>query len=440
MKETDKSDKLSAPQPSGVEGGVISQEKWGVVRTLRQQGMSKRAIAREVGVDIKTVRKWLSKEWKPQKRSGTNEKMDRWKGFIEGLGPEVSFNGAVLFRELRGLGYGGGYSSLARYLGPLRRSWRAPEEPTLRFETDPGKQAQVDWGQTTVWIAGQKTKVHLFTKVLGYSRRSFAKGYRHERIEALLDGHASAFAHFGGRTETILYDNPRTIVKHKDEATGEVEWNPTFKDRMDFYGVEPKLCRFYRAQTKGKVESGVKYVKRNALAGKRFDTLEQMNEYLLDWCVKVADQRIHGTTHERPAERFLRAEQPAMIAVDGRVPVATMKVVTRLVPRDAFVAVESNRYPVPFHWIGKELEVEIRQEQILFRCTGEERPLIHTRLNGTHQMARWSGPPREIEKFRTGAVAESPPRFDPAYLSSIGAVATRPLDWYEKLAAGEVQR
>ncbi|MGH9196806.1 MAG: IS21 family transposase, partial [Acidimicrobiia bacterium] len=383
MKETDKSDKLSAPQQSGVEGGVISQEKWGVVRTLRQQGKAKRAIARELGVDIKTVRKWLSTEWIPQKRSRAKEKMEQWKGFIDGRGPEVGFNGAVLFRELRGLGYRGGYSTMARYLKPLRKSWREPEEPTLRFETEPGKQAQVDWGEATVWIGGQKMKVHLFTKVLGYSRRTFARGYRHERIEALLDGHAAAFAHFGGRTETILYDNPRTIVKRKDEATGEVEWNATFKDRMDFYGVEPKLCRFYRAQTKGKVESGVKYVKRNALAGKQFDSLEQMNEYLLEWCVKVADQRIHGTTHERPAERFARAEQDSMIPVEGRVPAATMKVVTRRVPRDAFVAVESNRYPVPFSWVGKELEVEIRHEQIVFRCTGEE-PLIHTRLCGTH--------------------------------------------------------
>lgn len=83
-------------------------------------------------------------------------------------------------------------------------------------------------------------------------------------------------------------------------------WNATFKDRMDFYGVEVRLCRYYRAQTKGKVESGVKYVKRNALIGQSFASLSEVNEYLLKWCLEVADQRIHGTTHEKPAERFER--------------------------------------------------------------------------------------------------------------------------------------
>jgi len=120
--------------------------------------------------------------------------------------------------------------------------------------------------------------------VLGYSRRLFARAYANEGLEALLEGHAEAFAHFGGRTATILYDNPRTIVTSKEESTGQVVWNASFKDRMDFYGVEVKLCRYYRAQTKGKVESGVKYVKGNALAGRRFRDLEDLNTYLLDWC------------------------------------------------------------------------------------------------------------------------------------------------------------
>lgn len=121
----------------------------------------------------------------------------------------------------------------------------------------------------------------------------------------------------GGRTETILYDNPRTIVTSKDEASGNVEWNRRFKDRMDFYGVEVKLCRYYRAQTKGKVESGVKYVKRNALAGRRFDTIEELNMWLSTWALTIADERMHGTTHEIPRERFERDERMKMITVAG---------------------------------------------------------------------------------------------------------------------------
>ena len=130
--------------------------------------------------------------------------------------------------------------------------------PTMRFETGPGEQAQVDWGSTALFLGEARVRVHLFTMVLGFSRRIFAKGYLSEGLDPLLDGHAAAFAHFGGRTRSILYDNPRTIVTSKDEAAGHVVWNATFKDRLDFYGVVPRLCRFYRAQTKGKGESGVK--------------------------------------------------------------------------------------------------------------------------------------------------------------------------------------
>jgi transposase len=152
--------------------------------------------------------------------------------------------------------------------------------------------------------AGAST--HLHDGFLGYSRRLFAQAYRSEGSDALLDGHAAAFAHFGGRTATILYDNPRTIVTSKEESTGQVVWNATFKNRMDFYGVTVRLCRYYRAQTKGKVESAVKYIKRNGLAGKRFRDLEELNVYLLDWCVRVADERVHWIR-----DTFLTSPSPA---------------------------------------------------------------------------------------------------------------------------------
>src|SRR5712691_6644801 len=206
--------------------------------------------------------------------------------------------------------------------------------------------------------------------VLGFSRRIFARAYRSEGLDPLLDRHAAAFAHFGGRTETILYDNPRTIVTRKDETAGHVVWNATFKDRMDFYGVKVRLCRYYRAQTKGKVESGVKYIKRNALAGQRFRDLEDLNAYLQSWCVSVADQRVHGTTHERPAERFARGE--VLLPVDLRPAPPRERVETRIVPRDAYVAVDTNRYAVPFEWAGKQASVSIFAEQVLIRGEGEE--------------------------------------------------------------------
>ena len=193
----------------------------------------------------------------------------------------------------------------------------------------------------------------------------------------------------------------------------------------------PVCAVFYRAQTKGKVESGVKYVKRNALAGRRFRNLEELNAYLLDWCVNVADQRVHGTTHERPCERFQRAE--TLIPVDLRPPTPRERVVIRRVPADCFVAVETNRYPVPFEWAGRDVEVQILAGEIVIR-QGLAHPIRHERLEGYHQVARWRGMPRRVVKS-TPAPGGGPPRFDPVHPATLGEVEIRPLSCYEEVTA-----
>jgi len=298
MQEQSSSPILPPAQSSAGEVPVINQNEFGAVRTLWPQGVAKKAIARQLELDIKTVRKWIREAWKEQKRPGRGHRLDAWRGFLQARAPEVGFNASVLMRELGPMGYGGCYSSLRKYIARWRTD--SPDDlPTVRFETDPGAQSQVDWGQTWIYLADERVKVHLFVMVLGYSRRTFVLAYLSEGINALLDAHARAFEHFGGRTETILYDNPRTIVTSKDEQTGTVVWNGTFKDRMDYYGVTVKLCRFYRAQTKGKVESGVKYVKKNALAGRRFRDLDDLNGWLLEWCLTLAGGRESGCP-ERP--------------------------------------------------------------------------------------------------------------------------------------------
>lgn len=248
--------------PEGATGGEVISEKLGAaIEALRERGMGKKAMARELGLDIKTVRKWCRQTWRPQVRRPRGRRLALWEPFLRGRAPEVGFNGVVLRRELAELGASFSYRAVAHYIAPWRADWRGGDLPTVRFETGPGEQAQVDWGTTWVYLGEQRAQLHVFSMVLGYSRRLFARAYRSEGLGPLLDAHAAAFAHFGGRTETILYDNPRTIVLSKDETTGQVVWNATFKDRMDFYGVKIRLCRYYRAQTKGKVESGVKYIK-----------------------------------------------------------------------------------------------------------------------------------------------------------------------------------
>jgi transposase len=435
--ETEQRPEMLSVAPSGAtEAELIDERSWGAVRSLWERGVAKKAISRQLGLDLKTVRKWCRQAWSPQKRRRRGRVLDAWEPFLRARAPEVGFNAMVLHRELARLGYEGSYAALAKYVSPWREAWRGVEVGTVRFETDPGEQAQVDWGTSWIYLGEDRVRVHVFTMVLGYSRRLFARAYRSEGVESLLDGHAAAFAHFGGRTETILYDNPRTIVTSKDEATGRVVWNAAFKDRLDFYGVEVRLCRYYRAQTKGKVESGVKYVKRNALAGRRFRDFDELNAWLLEWCVTVADERLHGTTHEKPSQRFCRE---GLRPVDQRCPSPRERVESRVVPRDSLVSVEANRYPVPLEWAGQTVEVRVQAAEIWITLTGRE-PVRHPRLEGKHQVARWNGGPRRLAlRGSLPCGGEGPPRFDPAFLADLGEVEGRSLGQYERLLE-EVQR
>lgn len=411
---------------------MIEISQYGNVHRLFGEGCSKKDIARVLDLDVKTVRKWLSREWKRQQRRHES-KAEPFRAWLEGRGPEVGWNGAVLHREAALLGFDGCYLTLARYVAQLRPVRQDVEASTLRYETEPGQQSQVDWGEIAVWIAGRQERVHFFAMTLGFSRRLYARGYLNERLDSLLDGHARAFEHYGGRTRTILYDNPRTIVRDKDEATGRIEWNPRFKDAMDFYGVECRLCHYYRAQSKGKVESGVKYIKRNALVGKAFASLEELNEYLVQWCLTVADVRKHGTTGEPPAERFARQEATVMIATDTRPAPCQVVVVRRRVPRDCLVALESNRYPVWWQWTGCEVEVRRQVEEIMIHGPIQQ-ALRYARLTGKHETAHWNGEPRgRPPRLEAGTELVGAPRFDPTILGEQGQVQIRGLSEYQDL-------
>jgi hypothetical protein len=169
-----------------------------------------------------------------------------------------------------------------------------------------------------------------------------------------LCAHEHAFEHFGGHTAEILYDRMRTVVIGSVE--GKPRWNATFESFARHWGFEPRLCRPYRAQTKGKVESGVKYVKRNFLPGRVFRDLADFNAQLAAWQAEIADIRIHGTTHERPVDRFAR-EAAALVDTRGHPSYFQALRRSRVVAEDWLVAIDANRYSVPWRLIGKTVEV-----------------------------------------------------------------------------------
>jgi transposase len=390
-----------------------------------ERGEKVKAIARELGVDRKTIKRWRrAGGWYHQKRKRAR-KMDRFGDFIGRRGPEVGWNAVVLCREISTLGFTGSYRQVQRYIQPLRSQSRWAELATMRYETGPGEQAQVDFGQTTLWIGERPERVHLFAFTLGYSRRIFTQAYHHERLSSLIDGHERAFRHFGGVPLNCLYDNPRTLVLGRSE--GKVLWHPRFEDFARYWGFTPRACQPYRAQTKGKIESGVKYVKRNALAGRRFSSWEALNDWLMTWCVAVADQRIHGTTHEKPIERFVSenltaANRPAYRYEQVRV---------RKVPTDALVSIAAARYSVPVHYVGQT--VTVHEGAADYQIFHDSQLIARHQKSARHSVVM--DPAHYRGLIRRGKLCDSPapPRWDPSYLA-LGEVTVRDLSVYERLS------
>jgi transposase len=328
-----------------------------------------------------------------------------------------------------GLGFSGTYQQVRRYLQPHRvqRKWSALA--TVRFETEPGEQAQVDYGQLRVFIGEQPETVHLFVFTLGYSRRLFARGYGNERLATLLDGHERAFGWFGGVTLNCLYDNPRTLVLGRSES--QVLWHPLFEDFARYYGFTPRACQPYRPRTKGKVESGVKYVKRNALAGRRFGSWEDLNGWLERWSVEVADLRIHGTTHERPRDRFAREQ---LTPLRSRPPYRYQRVQIRRVATDALVAIGTTRYSVPVEYIGLDLNVQESAGHLEFF---HQDKLVARHPKATrHSVVMDPGHYAGLLRVSDRKALAAPPRFDPNF-AQLGEVMVRDLALYEAVSQSE---
>src|SRR6185437_6639778 len=202
---------------------------------------------------------------------------------------------------------------------------------TVRFETPPGKQLQIDFGERRVTIGGDSVKVYLFVATLGYSRRLYVRAFRNERQESWFAGLEGAFRHFGGVTEEVLFDNDRGLVVRHDRMTREVEFNARLHAFAKHWRFRPRACAPYRARTKGKDERGVGYVKKNAIAGRSFESWAGLEAHLAAWTRDIADQRVHGTTGEMPIERFRRAEGRALETVAGIPPFTAARELVRKV-------------------------------------------------------------------------------------------------------------
>ncbi|MCK8787851.1 IS21 family transposase, partial [Roseomonas sp. NAR14] len=262
--------------------------------------------------------------------------------------------------------------TVERAVAPLRRELRAEALATVRFETPPGRQLQIDFGERQVRIGEETVRAYLFVATLGYSRRLFVRAFRHERQASWFAGIEEAFRHFGGRPAELLLDNARALVDRHDAQTREVVFNERFHAFARYWDIRPQACAPYRARTKGKDERGVGYVKRNAIAGRGFASWAELEAHLARWTREVADLRVHGTTGEAPRVRFDRDEAAALRPLGDKPPFGQLRELTRRVQNDGCVDVDTNHYSVPWPLIGAGVSVVVCGGEVAIRHAGAE--------------------------------------------------------------------
>lgn len=304
---------------------MLGQEGYVEIRMMHRQGKSIKAISRELGVSRNTVRRYLRAETVPvaQTRSPKPTKLDGYRDYllarVKAARPDW-IPATVLFDEIVAQGYSGSVRTVSAYLSTVKP--KAKDDPVVRFETPPGRQMQVDWG--VFKLDGQR--ISLFLGTLGWSRFAFGVFVTNERFETLRECHEQAFESFGGVPLEVLYDNMRTVVDERNAyGRGLHRFHPGLTDLAHHYTFLPRLCRPYRAKTKGKVERNIGYVRRSFFVplvtryrqlGLVLD-LESLNLEFARWLALTANVRVHGTTGEVPSDRLIE-ERHALQALPPR--------------------------------------------------------------------------------------------------------------------------
>lgn len=292
-----------------------------MILELRRQGLGVSAIARQTGLDRKTVRKYLDRGLEAPvygpREPGERMAMEFQSYLCERLEAFPGLSARRLHREIRSMGYKGAYSTLTEYLRLIRPS--VPRQFERRFETAAGQQAQVDFAEFQVVFLSEPDvlrKVWLFSMVLGHSRWLWGRFCPNQTLETVMRCHIAAFAAMGGACTEILYDRMKTAVIGED-AAGVVTYNEALVALLAHYGSAPRACQPYRAKTKGKVERPFRYVRQDFFLARSFRDLDDLNEQFGEWRATIANPRVHATT-QRVVDEHFAEERPHLLPLPAQ--------------------------------------------------------------------------------------------------------------------------
>jgi len=354
---------------------MLSKEDWMTIKTQRAEGVYIKDIAAGLAVSERTVRRALKRGAPPSgKRPNAHRSiLDPYKERIDELLGDDVWNAVVIFRKLQEQGYPGEISLVRRYIRP-KRPLRTSRQ-TVRFETEPGRQLQSDWGEQWTLLGGKRTKVWFIVNELGFSRRFHFWVTDSNDAEHTYEGLIRSFEYFRGVTKEVLVDNQKAaVISHRHG--GRVVFNERFLDLAGHYGFLPRACRPYRARTKGKDERMVQYIKNNFFQRYRsFESFDELNRLAERWLAEEADPRLQGTVKEVVGKRFLREAPHLMPLPATRYDTAYRE--RRQVGWDGYINVRGNRYSVPDRLCGQSVQVRIGLDGTLSVHDGEEQVAFH---------------------------------------------------------------
>lgn len=324
------------------------------IRSDRQKGLSYTEIARKYNIDPRTAKKYAQSETRPvySLSAAKPSKLDPYKEQIAIWLEEAPYSAERILEKIREQGFEGGHSIVREYV--RNKKEQLDEKATVRFETMPGLQGQMDWAffeDHTVMKGGKLKKLYCFLFILGYSRARYIEFVADMSTNTLIRCHANAFRYFGGYPEEILYDNMKQVVVKRLLKQEDSTLNRQFEDFAGFYGFKPVLCRPYRGQTKGKVERTVQFVRDNFMVGIKYSSLDDLNGQAVAWCNKV-NGKVHATTNEIPFERLKK---------EGLNPLKREYIIDKInlrrVQKDCLISYGGNQYSVPSEYAGKDVAV-----------------------------------------------------------------------------------
>ena len=328
---------------------------------MHRNGYSIRKIAKLAGIHRNTVKRHLESnsfpEYQKEKRKITI--LEPYSQIIQDYLDQDDYQATWIYDRMKRMGYAGSYDTVKVYVRTIKE--QKTRLAYARFETEPGLQAQVDWGDFQVQEPqGKTTTLYAFILLLGYSRAMYIEFVERCTLETFMDCHIHAFRFLQGVPAEILYDNMKNVVLGRENW--KTVFNLEFLHFAHHYGFQPKACPPYSPWVKGKVERPMDYIRERFWRGYLYSSLPRTNEDVTVWLDETANRRVHGT-HRQPVHLRWAEEIPCLVKIPPGDYDTSLKFF-RKVYKDCQLSYNGNRYKVPYHVIGKKVMLKVKGQFI----------------------------------------------------------------------------